>query len=544
MSDRIQCCDLLLNNKVVSDSLLNDQFVLITKPEQGGKTFIMIDKIKSMLSIPTYNYRQHIVNFIFCDNSLLLNTQTKERFKTDIYVDNDTNMECIDFSSSSRTKTKSRIRELIEDGIHNIVCCTNDKRVNDIGDIIDRINIHNGCFDNGTPKYHFNLWLDEADKHMHYMDKIFLPYSKKYNNIKCYMMTATAIDLFKKYGDIVTLPIEKTTTEQYHGWKDNEIIIEDNNSSSVFGFAKKVMTGLLNRGELLSGHKGFVPAGFKQKSHREMRDMLTKMGVAVFVVNGSGIELALPNNPNHSYVVGKTKQLSSLLIELYNKYNVNQWPCVITGNACISRGISILNPKFMLDFAILSETRNKAETSQKAGRVKGNIKDWPGYKPIKVYTTSKFDKIASEYELTSRTIATEAFKKMDPFTDTCKMSYNYVKNIPANSKYETATKEFSTLDEANRFLKANKFNRRNVKYDDDGFILSSSSGRKKKLSYYDVKQELAKWSNISNLDINKKTGCGSRLYICYKDMLDKNSVVFIVKITIPKSSSRSIVYTD
>lgn len=544
MSDRIQCCDLLLNNIVVSDSLLNDQFILITKPEQGGKTFIMINKIKSMLSIPPHKYRQHIVNFIFCDNSLLLNTQTKNRFKTEIHYDNDTNMECVEFSSSSRAKTAYQIRALIEDGIHNIVCCTNDKRVNDIGEIIDRINKHNGCFDNGTPKYYFNLWLDEADKHMHYIDRILLPYSKKYNNIKCYMMTATPTGLFKKYGDIVTLPIEKTTTEQYHGWKDNEIIIEDDNSSSVFVFAEKVMTGLLNRGELFSGHKGYVPAGFKQKSHHEMRDMLTKMGVAVFVVNGSGIELTLPNNPEHSHVVKKTKELNCLLIELYNNYNVNQWPCVITGNACISRGISLLNPKFMLDFAILSETRNKAETSQKAGRLKGNIKDWPNYKPIKVYTTSKFDKIASECEEVSRTIASEAFKKMDPFTDTCKMSYSDVKNIPVDRNYETATKEFSTLDEANRFLKANKFNRRNVKYDDDGFILSSSSGRKKRLSYYDVTQELSKWSKISNLAINKKTGGGSRLYICYKDMSDKNSAVFVVKIAIPKSSSRSIVYTD
>ena len=53
---------------------MND-FELIVKPEQSGKTFIMIHEI--IENFKNLEEGSRIINIILCDNSLLLNKQTK-----------------------------------------------------------------------------------------------------------------------------------------------------------------------------------------------------------------------------------------------------------------------------------------------------------------------------------------------------------------------------------------------------------------------------------------------------------------------------------
>ena len=64
-----------------------------------------------------------------------------------------------------------------------------------------------------------------------------------------------------------------------------------------------------------------------------------------------------------------------------------------------------------MDYAILSVVRNKSEASQIAGRLKGNMKDFVGYKRPIIYTTDKFDAIAKEWEKKSTHLAEVAFIK-------------------------------------------------------------------------------------------------------------------------------------
>ena len=56
-------------------TVVMNRFVLITKPEQSGKTFIMINEINRFQN-DDYSCECDVVNFILCDNSLLLTTQT------------------------------------------------------------------------------------------------------------------------------------------------------------------------------------------------------------------------------------------------------------------------------------------------------------------------------------------------------------------------------------------------------------------------------------------------------------------------------------
>ena len=59
-----------------------NRFLLVCKPEQSGKTFVMIQKIIKGLREPMAGIKT--INIIFCDNNLLLTKQTSERVKKDL----------------------------------------------------------------------------------------------------------------------------------------------------------------------------------------------------------------------------------------------------------------------------------------------------------------------------------------------------------------------------------------------------------------------------------------------------------------------------
>ena len=79
-----------------------DRFLLVCKPEQSGKTFVMIQKIIKDLREPMTGIK--IINIIFCDNNLLLTKQTSERVKKDL-AEFEVNGELyLEFSSHPRTQ--------------------------------------------------------------------------------------------------------------------------------------------------------------------------------------------------------------------------------------------------------------------------------------------------------------------------------------------------------------------------------------------------------------------------------------------------------
>ena len=129
------------------------------------------------------------------------------------------------------------------------------------------------------------------------------------------------------------------------------------------------------------------PAERKKVSHRTTRDILVKKGFAVFVVNGDGLELTLPNKPEQSMLESKTEQLNTQIMRLYRENNLEQFPA-ITGNVCIGRGISIMSPDFIFDIRIpvfarslpgISERQDGLRATSKAGIT---IKH-PGSSPLK-----------------------------------------------------------------------------------------------------------------------------------------------------------------
>jgi len=58
----------------LSKPICEQNITLITKPEQSGKTFIMLEEISKLLKRNKYT-----INIIMCDNNLLLISQTSVR---------------------------------------------------------------------------------------------------------------------------------------------------------------------------------------------------------------------------------------------------------------------------------------------------------------------------------------------------------------------------------------------------------------------------------------------------------------------------------
>jgi hypothetical protein len=384
-----------------------ERFILICKPEQSGKTFVMIQQIIKDLDEHT---DKTVINFIFCDNSLLLVKQTSERVHRDVEPFTINDESYVEFSSRDDGKAQSNsdsiIVKIMMDDIRNVVSCTNGKRVSDISSIINQFNSKPST----QGKFEFKIWLDEADKFTKFIDNTFKPLVDAHNNVRVYCLTATPDALFKKYEHMNVLPIENTTSPDYHGWEDNHRVILENTSNTV-GFIHEVLTSHVDESKMCKGSKWYIPGDTKKKSHQFIRDILVGKGFAVFVVNGDGIALTLPVEGRPHFREDKTEELNQQMMRMHNENGADRFPVAITGNICVGRGISIMSPEFIFDYAILSNCTKKAEASQNAGRTKGNIKSWPNYKPPTVYTTAKFDAIATEWEGKSRRLAELAFEK-------------------------------------------------------------------------------------------------------------------------------------
>ena len=117
------------------------RFVLICKPEQSGKTFIMIQEIIKDLEEPVDN--RSVVNIILCDNNLLLTKQTTERIGDSLKEFEVNGETYLEFSSHKRTDYHDAVSvegAIAAKGINNVLCCTNGTRIEDIYTIVSELN--------------------------------------------------------------------------------------------------------------------------------------------------------------------------------------------------------------------------------------------------------------------------------------------------------------------------------------------------------------------------------------------------------------------
>jgi len=438
----------LENLQMPSVQLPQDKFTLVCKPEQSGKTFIMIQEIIKYLTIDEEELEGKIVvNIIFCDNNLLLTKQTSVRIDNDLRQYSHNGETYVEFSSRKGNETRNAaaaMNAIAVRGIRNLICCTNGKRMQDISKVVADLN--------SSPivgeKFIFRVWLDEADKFIKHISNTFIPVANKHENVHISMLTATPETLFKKYKEMDVFPLHETVTPNYHGWKDNNIVKLENSTGSCEMFISEVLTD--NRHLIQPGTKWYIPAERKKTSHDAVKMLCVGAGMAVFIVNGDGLTLERPNM--EPITEEKNEELNKLIMKMYVRYGLDKFAVVITGNICVGRGISIMSPEFIFDYGIISSCRKKAEASQSAGRLKGNIKAWSNYKSMTVFTTEKFDTVATEWEEKSRRLAILANDHHEAGGTTV-ITQSEFKNINNKCEYVVHPDLFDTFQEILDFLK-------------------------------------------------------------------------------------------
>ena len=403
-----------------------------------------------------------IFNYIFCDNKLLLVTQTYNRsIDNGIVVEQLSSSKDVKWHNFDDIKAnwEERIGEKSDHKIDGILCCTNLIRLNDALRVVKFFNKYRKDVDNMK----FRFWFDEADATICGKQAI-----KIVNEIRSYIdiveevvfITATPQDpkggLITAYGDLSIHPLEIPTDETtYLQWKniDKELIDQDKSQPIEF-YVKKC----LEKKPLIKGDLAFIPAGNTKKSHEDIAKMILEKDMAdkVIVINGDDKEIRFLDDKGELFVdikdELKKKEFSKYLEkECYTTLRADDDPencindrVVITGRLCIGRGISINNPNKCITRCILAETFNRycktmdSQYSQLGGRLGGNIMKWENYIPPFVQTTRLIDE-----SIKIQRNMTEWLKEQDNITIT-KWKRQYDKECKELGIREGKTKEYGT----------------------------------------------------------------------------------------------------
>jgi hypothetical protein len=192
-----------------------------------------------------------------------------------------------------------------------------------------------------------------------------------------------------------------------------------------------------------------------------------------------------------------------------------------------------MSPDFIFDYGILSTYSNKAEASQSAGRLKGNIKGWANYKPPTVFTTEKFDAVATSVEDSTRRLAGLAFDRHEAGESTVitnsefRTMTNETDDLPASKKSVVNPNSFRKYTDMKQVRDAAKlmgYTRgcRLPKKNENGFHETSLNSKKRVVS---VEEAINKVSSAYGTNNGVKTW--RTFYPCYEDTKDSSTLRFI-----------------
>lgn len=206
-------------------------------------------------------------------------------------------------------------------------------------------------------------------------------------------------------------------------------------------------------GSIQKNTRWFIPGQTRKVTHYAIRDLCVSHGFAVFVVNGDGVELTVPGKTAIGPVTVNYKddELCTTFDKLTQEHELWNYPVSVTGNMCVSRGISIQTPTWLFTHGIVSYCSNRSETSQLVGRFNGNIKSWSGWDaefPI-VYTTQECNDIAEDVETQSRKLAELAWSKgIDEPGDTTSVTPKEFRGLSSMTIPSSATRTISDDDKS------------------------------------------------------------------------------------------------
>lgn len=428
-----------------------DTLELIIKPCQSGKTFIMLQEIAKMLENDDNN-----IHIIFCDNQLLQTQQTSDRIEKSNYLEyyrSDDGDVSVILSSQSKIREYERLTyEILFNNRKTIVTCSNKKRVGDINNLIKDFAMNKRYND-----YNFCIWIDEADKNVSLFENYLKDWDKNPRVSRIGLITATPENLLKKFKIIKIFQLEKShDPNEYHSFSESEFKLLNLECNDIELYLMQVLKNFKN--DIKNGQVWFIPGEVKIDSHNNIKDILLNYDFNVLVINGEG--KTLYSNKRTEELKFNEDNLADFLGNVYNSKKLYNEKIAITGNLCISRGITINNKKMIITHAVLPPNiTNRSNSYQLAGRICGNIKKFKNYSKPTIYCTQKFKNIIFDMENRAKNLAEKAFNEN-------------IKNISLDDYKQTDNKEkedrkyeiFNNLDDAKIYAKKhfNKiFNRKN-----------------------------------------------------------------------------------
>ena len=514
-------------------------------PAQSGKTRKIEELIRLYKEI-NETFGNGEVNIIISANNKVLVEQTKSRMIKDLATDTEENdavikqevfswMSGINDCNISPRELKDRI---LEDEVEMVVMCAHPTRLKYLDEMIGLL----------CKSKHFerkiNIWIDEADKSIKLWSKyeavLSLPAVKQVT-----LVSATFDTVFSKYGSMYVMGFYKTHPECYRRLADSVRIECNDVASEAVDYVRSII--MKNREKLTRpGVRAFIPGKAKVSSHDDIADFLHKeLNFVVVIINGKRKEILVPGGETidlRCYMSISDEhdecpeELNAQLAKLYTANNWQRYPFAITGHYCIQRGVTFqcsatpgVHDGFLFDYGIIPPIASKADAYQIMARLFGNIGHLPNYKPVEIYTsTAMFNKVEKLEELAvnlARIVQEQGLGSVGT------KELKEAQNFRTESEWDEIVQEFTTQKAANEFMQANGAQQKQTIEKKGAFYSSSTSGKKDILNYDLVKTEMSSWSKLSNLDVKKnKGGICSRMYICYKDMSDPSSVVFICRV--------------
>ena len=372
-----------------------DNIKLLLKLPQSGKTTIMLDEISDLIE-----ENENPLVIVMCDNSKLLVTQTYKRAKKKKSVNigtissnasgycNWVRVKSYDKPSKNDNKEAETLEKRIQnEDINTIVMCSNNARWKDTNTLIDMF----------KSTHKIAIWIDEADKTIggvesnktnkkieelkkwsHMVVSINLitatPFSPKYN----WKQVSWIGKHFNNNMELIKVP-EVVGNNYHHLYNSYFHEYEKEQGDTPCEYAMKY----LDNNPALPGDIFLIPGEIKQESHEDIKKMCLDNSRFdyVIILNGKTKSIECEEIDIYSKDLKqevKTKEVSEWLYEWYSDPEINgiNKKIAITGNLCISRGITISSNTCRITHMIFGcSSGNIREEEQLLSRVCGYCYD-------------------------------------------------------------------------------------------------------------------------------------------------------------------------
>ena len=299
----------------------------------------------------------------------------------------------------------------------------------------------------------------------------------------------------------------------------------------------------------------FVPGYRNRDTHYAVRDTLQEKDpeIVVVVLNGENKRIYYYENPeDHAHepksielIPEGMEEVCETISRILIKEKLLERPIVWTGNICVSMGQTLAHESVGAFTSVLINTHAMEASAlyQLLGRATGRYLGWGIDMYPTVYSPIEVKDVCEELEYAAKKLANDFSGQevtQDMYSIMCPTAFpqkRVKKNKGCDDDWDLIEAEFDTQEEANALLSSVPGCRRKLgklQTNESGFVKSSTTGKLSVLPYNDVKSKLAGMSKTSMFDSDpdkKESGAGyGRMIICYRDVNDIETCVFIVRI--------------